>query len=45
MANVDFGHTSPLATLPVGGQVEFVAATLPAFGSSSTNPAVAARGS
>jgi muramoyltetrapeptide carboxypeptidase len=24
MANVDFGHTSPLATLPVGGQVEFV---------------------
>ncbi len=24
MANVDFGHTSPLATLPVGGQVEVV---------------------
>jgi muramoyltetrapeptide carboxypeptidase len=24
LANVDFGHTSPLATLPVGGQVEIV---------------------
>jgi muramoyltetrapeptide carboxypeptidase len=24
MANVDFGHTSPLATLPVGGHVELV---------------------
>jgi muramoyltetrapeptide carboxypeptidase len=22
MANVDFGHTSPIATLPIGGQVE-----------------------
>jgi muramoyltetrapeptide carboxypeptidase LdcA involved in peptidoglycan recycling len=24
MANVDFGHTSPLATLPIGGQIEFL---------------------
>jgi hypothetical protein len=24
MADVDFGHTSPLATLPIGGQVKFV---------------------
>ena len=22
LANLDFGHTSPLATLPIGGQVE-----------------------
>ena len=29
IANVDFGHTSPLATLPVGGQVEMVAGESP----------------
>ena len=29
LANVDFGHTSPLATLPIGGQVEVVASDEP----------------
>ena len=29
LANVDFGHTSPLATLPIGGQVEMVAGESP----------------
>jgi muramoyltetrapeptide carboxypeptidase LdcA involved in peptidoglycan recycling len=29
LANVDFGHTSPLATLPIGGQVEVVASAEP----------------
>jgi muramoyltetrapeptide carboxypeptidase len=27
LANVDFGHTSPLATLPIGGRVELVASS------------------
>ena len=29
LANVDFGHTSPLATLPIGGQVEVIASGEP----------------
>jgi muramoyltetrapeptide carboxypeptidase len=29
LGNVDFGHTNPLATLPIGGQVEVVAAAAP----------------
>lgn len=27
IANVDFGHTTPLATLPIGGMIEFSAST------------------
>lgn len=29
LANVDFGHTSPLATLPIGGDVELITAPTP----------------
>ena len=29
LANVDFGHTSPAAALPVGGQVQVVASDEP----------------
>jgi muramoyltetrapeptide carboxypeptidase len=29
LANVDFGHTSPLATLPIGGRVELTASDSP----------------
>lgn len=29
LGNVDFGHTNPLATLPIGGQVEVVASSEP----------------
>jgi len=29
LANVDFGHTSPLATLPIGGEVEVIATDEP----------------
>jgi muramoyltetrapeptide carboxypeptidase len=29
LANVDFGHTSPLATLPIGGRVELIASDSP----------------
>src|SRR5690606_35339389 len=29
LANVDFGHTNPLATLPIGGAVEIVSGPAP----------------
>jgi muramoyltetrapeptide carboxypeptidase len=29
LANLDFGHTNPLATLPVGGRVEVIASDAP----------------
>jgi muramoyltetrapeptide carboxypeptidase len=29
LANADFGHTSPLATLPIGGRVEIIASDVP----------------
>ena len=29
LANLDFGHTNPLATLPIGGRVEVIASDVP----------------
>lgn len=29
LGNADFGHTNPLATLPIGGRVEIIASDAP----------------